>query len=128
VYVTLSSVRNKGHFTLVAETVFRLHLPSHCSGVNEICHVTHSAHVLRAVKDGSKSVSDEWHFTIDAETVFHPHIPSHYSGVPEICHIKLPAHALREVQVRLESVSNKGTLLLRPKEFFVLNSPGIVVG
>jgi hypothetical protein len=33
------SVSNEGHFTLEAETVFSPYLPSHCSGVTEICHM-----------------------------------------------------------------------------------------
>jgi hypothetical protein len=46
VQVTLNSVSNEGDFTLEVERVFRPHLPSHCSGVTEICHMAIPAHAL----------------------------------------------------------------------------------
>jgi hypothetical protein len=70
VQVTWTSVNNEGHFTLEAERVFRPYLPSHCSGVTEVCHMELPAHALRAVQARLKSFSDEGNFTIEANGVF----------------------------------------------------------
>jgi hypothetical protein len=79
---------------------FSPHLPSDCSGVNEVCHMELAAHSLCAVQVRFKSVSNEGHFTREPETVFRPHLPSHWSGITEICRIALPVHELRAVEVR----------------------------
>jgi hypothetical protein len=72
VQVKLKSVCNEGLFTLLAETIFLPYLPSHCSGVNEICHMLILANELRAVQVWLKSVSNEGHFILVAERVFRP--------------------------------------------------------
>jgi hypothetical protein len=54
--VRVKSVSNEGHFTFEAETVFRLHLPSHCSEVTKIGHMVLPELPLRAVKVRLKSV------------------------------------------------------------------------
>jgi hypothetical protein len=46
----MKMVSNEGHFTLEAETVFYLHLLSHCSVVPEICHMGLHAHALQAME------------------------------------------------------------------------------
>jgi hypothetical protein len=38
--VRVNSISNEGHFTLEGETVFRLYLLSHFSGVTEMCHTS----------------------------------------------------------------------------------------
>jgi hypothetical protein len=83
VQVRLKSISNEGYFTLEAETVYRVCLPSNCSGVTEICDMALPAHVLQAVQVRLKSLSNEGYFTLDAETVFHSYPPSHCCGVIE---------------------------------------------
>jgi hypothetical protein len=50
VQVTLKSLGNERHFTLEARIFYRAYLPSHCSGVTEICLMALSAHALQAVQ------------------------------------------------------------------------------
>jgi hypothetical protein len=78
--VRVKSVRNKGHFTLDAETVVFPSVPSHCSGVIEIWHMALPVHALHAVQVRLMSVSNEGYFTLAAETVFRPNLTSHCSG------------------------------------------------
>jgi hypothetical protein len=56
VQIRLNSVSNEGHFTLEAEKLFRPYLPSHCSGVNEICHMELLVHALGSAQVRLKSV------------------------------------------------------------------------
>jgi hypothetical protein len=112
VQVRLKSVSNEVHFTLEDETVFPPYLPLYSSGVTEIWHVAHSAHVSRAMHVRLESINNERYFTLETEILFHPYLPSHCSGVNEIFHVALSAHALRAVQVRMKSVSNEGHFTL----------------
>jgi hypothetical protein len=75
--VRLKSLINEGHFTREAKKVLHPFLPSHCSGVTEICHMALSAQVLSAVHVRLKSVINEGYFPLVAETVFRPYLPSH---------------------------------------------------
>jgi hypothetical protein len=84
VQVRLTTVSNKGHFTLEPETVFRPYLPSRFSGVTEIRHMVLLAHALRAGQVRLKSVRNEEHFTLEAEIVFRPYLPWECSGTTEI--------------------------------------------
>jgi hypothetical protein len=43
-------VSNEGYFTLEALRILSAYLPSHWSGVIEMCHMALPAHALRAVK------------------------------------------------------------------------------
>jgi hypothetical protein len=79
----LTQSSHLGHYILDAETVFRPFLPSHCSGGTEICHMALTFRALRAVQGRLKSVSTEWHFTLEAETDFRLYHASHCSGVNE---------------------------------------------
>jgi hypothetical protein len=74
VQVRLKSVIDKGHFTLVAETVFLPYSALYCSGVTEICHVTLPAHAQCAVDVRLNSVKNERHFTLVAASVFRPYL------------------------------------------------------
>jgi hypothetical protein len=81
VEVMLKSVGNEGPFTLEVES-FSSYLPSHCSGVTELCHILlPPAHALRTVQVNLKSFGNEGHPTPKAETVFCPYLPSCCSGV-----------------------------------------------
>jgi hypothetical protein len=75
VQVRLKAGSNEGHFTLQAETAFHPCLPSHCSGVTEICHMALSAHALRGLQVRLQTVSNERHFALEAETVFRTYLP-----------------------------------------------------
>jgi hypothetical protein len=70
VHVRLKSISIEGHFTLEAETVSSAYLPSHFSGVSEICDTPLPAHALQAVEVTLKWVTNERHFTVEAEKVF----------------------------------------------------------
>jgi hypothetical protein len=81
VQVWLKAVCNEGHFTLEAETVVPLYLPSHWSGVTEISHMTRPAHAVLEDDIRFKSVSNEGHFTLEAQTIFYTVHPSHATRV-----------------------------------------------
>jgi hypothetical protein len=49
VHVRLKSVTNEQHFNPEAETLLRLYLPSHCSGVTGKYHMALPALALQAV-------------------------------------------------------------------------------
>jgi hypothetical protein len=70
VQVRLKSVSNEGHFIREVETVLHPYLPSHCSGVTEICHISLPDHALQTVHVRFIWVSNEGHFTVKAEIVF----------------------------------------------------------
>jgi hypothetical protein len=67
VQVRLKSVSNEGHFTLEAETVFRMYLLTNCCGFTEISHIALSTNLLQEVQFMLKSVSNERQFTLKAE-------------------------------------------------------------
>jgi hypothetical protein len=113
----LKSKSNGGHFTIEDEKLFRPYLPSHCSGVTEICHLELPALALRAVNLMLKSVSNVGHFTLETLRVFSPYLVSHWTGITKICHMALTAHALPTAQLRLKSVSNEGHFTLESKTF-----------
>jgi hypothetical protein len=48
VQVRLKSVNNEGHFTLEAETVFRMYLLTNCCGFTQISHIALYAFTTRS--------------------------------------------------------------------------------
>jgi hypothetical protein len=119
--IRLKSVSNERHFTLEAETVFRLYLAWHCSGVTQIYHMRIPAYALLAVHVRLKSVINEGHFTLEVEGVSRPYLSPHCGVVTEIWNIALPAHGPEAVQVRLKSVSNKDHFTLEAETFSSLS-------
>jgi hypothetical protein len=65
------------------------------------------------------------HFTHELETLFRPYLASHLSGLTQTPHVAAPP--LREKLCKFggNRAVTKGTLLLRPEEFFVPTSPGV---
>jgi hypothetical protein len=88
-------------------------VPTHSSGLTEICDVTFPAHASHAVQVRLKSDSNEGHFILEAERVFHPFLPWHCSGVTEIYEMEPPVQVIEAVQVRLKSVYNEGLFILK---------------
>jgi hypothetical protein len=98
----------KGTLILRLKQFFRPYLPSHTSGVTNICYIALRAHALQSVQVRFKSVTNEGRLTHEAKIVIRLDLPSHFYGVTEICNEALTAHASRPEQVRLKSSSNEG--------------------
>jgi hypothetical protein len=57
VQVSTKLFGQEGHFTLGADSVSRLYLPSHCSGIIGTTQLAPPAVAIQAVEDWSKSFS-----------------------------------------------------------------------
>jgi hypothetical protein len=115
--VWLKSGYNEGHFTLQAETVFRPYLPSHCSGVGQIYHMAHTAHVLRAVYISLNWESNMTHFTLEAKEFFVPVSPCITVGWAKCATWHSLGMRYKHCKLGWFRSVIKGTLLLRPKQF-----------
>jgi hypothetical protein len=88
-------------------------------GRSKRSHLALPADAAQLVQVWSKSVGNERHIILDAETAFRPYVASHCCGLTEGLHLALASHALESLQVWSKSAVKAGTLLLRPKGFFV---------
>jgi hypothetical protein len=97
-----------------------------CSGVTQASHMALPPQAPQPVQVWSQWDSNEGHFTLATETVFPPYLASHCSG-------GLQHHTWHSLDMRhnqrksgQNQTVRKGTLLLRPKQFFVPISPCMV--
>jgi hypothetical protein len=70
--IWLKSVSKEGHFTVVAERVFRPYLTSYFSMVTQTTYLALPAHAPQLVQVWSKLVNNQGHFTVEAETDSRP--------------------------------------------------------
>jgi hypothetical protein len=73
------SGNKEGHFSLDAETVFRLYLGSHWSWVTQTSRVVLPPYPQQTAQVWSKLGGKEGHFTVEAGTVLHSYLASHCS-------------------------------------------------
>jgi hypothetical protein len=80
---------NKRHFTLQADSVSRLYLASHCSGLFGAAYPALSAGAVQAVDVFSKSFSKERNFILEANSAYLLYLASHSSVVTGTANLAL---------------------------------------
>jgi acyl-coenzyme A synthetase/AMP-(fatty) acid ligase len=99
VQVRSKSDGNGGHFTVEAETVFRVYLAKHGSRMAQTLHLAHTPLDPRPVKVWSKWSSNEGHFTPEVKTVSRPSLALYCSGVTGAPDMALLPHAPQTVEI-----------------------------
>jgi hypothetical protein len=110
VQVLSKAVRDKGHFTQEAETVFPSYFPSHCS------RMSGTSYALPTLQVWWKWITNKGHFTQAQKRVF---LISPRNAAGWHTEHRVPRDiSLQAVEVWSKSVSNEGHFTLKAKRVF----------